>query len=674
MGYSASASLDTQAPKTSGGRARIHDARGYIPKNAEATLAAENRHYQVVEGATDEEAFNRLFMDDIRAYNDKQALKYGRPAKDNCKGTVREVIDPETGETVRMKLGKKALDRMIPEDESGVPRYLEKVRADGRDMTTMEEMVLGIGNRVELGITDANFDAGQWYAMKERDEQTGGHEAADYVAAHRPPEHLAELEKARAALEKCREDWDEQFPNLRLLRFDIHMDEIDGHPHAHVAYVPVTYANKTGPAMQCSLGGAVREMGYNKGTTRGWDALGSMRQAQRRFVYEHGVEAGLDMTFDKGCTVTKHMNKQQLSDYEATLNKAGESLANAQQTLDEAEAVKSEAEAEAKTIKTDAETKAAAAKREAEEAAKQRDNAKRTRDLYAGEAYVVTRSDGTRERHLGTKGLKKRNEELRTQNKDLHTENEELHTENEGLLAENKRLRKANANLSAREAAVADRERRAKEQAAENAKDAARNAAREKQLREGIAALRLAQETIANPTVTIEGEDADAYTARVVERTVLATADVFMRSTSPHEDVQRERRQLGSDLYAEADMAASMGTRMRLDDGSEGTLFSLVRDRVRAFMREPMGAIARAVDALSARVRDYLAQAEAALDSSSTSDDLNDETTGKPRTAKQQGQRTTRAVTAQRLVASVETGQSLDDINSTPADDYGFGF
>lgn len=349
-----------------------------------------------------------------------------------------------------------------------------------------------------------------------------------------------------------------------------------------------------------------------------------------------------------------------------------------QQTLDDAETaaetIKTDAETEAKRLKTDAETEAANAKREAEEAAKRRDNAKRTRDLYAGEAYIVTRSDGTREKHLGTKGLKKRNEELRTQNKDLHARNEELHTENEGLLAENKRLRKANANLSAREAAVADRERRAKEQAEENAKDAARNAAREKQLREGIAAVKLAQEAITNPTVTIEGEDADAYTARVVERTVFATADVFMRSTSPHEDVQRERRQLGSDLYAEADMAATMGTRMRLDDGSEGTLFSLVRDRVHAFMREPMGAIARAVDALSTRVRDYLAQAESALDFSSTFEDLNDEATGKPRTAKQQGQRTTRAVTAQRLVASIETGQSLDDIDSTPADDYGFGF
>lgn len=343
-----------------------------------------------------------------------------------------------------------------------------------------------------------------------------------------------------------------------------------------------------------------------------------------------------------------------------------------QQTHDDAEAaaetIKTDAETEAKRLKDSAETEAVKAKREAEEAAKQRDKAKRTRDLYAGEAYVVTRSDGTREKHLGTKGLQKRNEELRTQNK-------ELHVQNERLLAENKRLRKANANLSAREAAVADRERRAKEQAEENAKDAARNAAREKQLREGIAALTLAQETIADPTVTIEGEDADAYTARVVERTVLATADVFMRSTSPHEDVQRERRQLGSDLYAEADMAATMGTRMRLDDGSEGTLFSLVRDRVHAFMREPMGAIARAVNAVSARVRDYLAQAESALDFSSTFADLNDEATGKPRSPKQRAQTTARAVQQQRLTFAELHHVDLDSVDSTPStDDYGPDF
>lgn len=55
-------------------------------------------------------------------------------------------------------------------------------------------------------------------------------------------------------------------------------------------------------------------------------------------------------------------------------------------------------------------------------------------------------------------------------------------------------------------------------------------------------------------------------------------------------------------------------------------------------------------------------------------EDGDDTAPKKPGTAKRQGQRTTRAVTAQRLIASVETGQSLDDIDSTPTDDYGFEF
>lgn len=55
-------------------------------------------------------------------------------------------------------------------------------------------------------------------------------------------------------------------------------------------------------------------------------------------------------------------------------------------------------------------------------------------------------------------------------------------------------------------------------------------------------------------------------------------------------------------------------------------------------------------------------------------DNKSDTARKKPAMVKQQGQRTTRAVTAQRLVASIVTGQSLDSIDSTPANDYGLGF
>lgn len=148
-----------------------------------------------------------------------------------------------------------------------------------------------------------------------------------------------------------------------------------------------------------------------------------------------------------------------------------------------------------------------------------------------------------------------------------------------------------------------------------------------------------------------------------------------MRSTSPRDDVQHERRKLGRDLYDEADMAAPMGTRMRLDDGSEGTLFSLVRDRVRAFMCEPMGAIARAVNAVSARVRDYLAQAEAALDFSSTLDNPNADAIGRPRTSKQPAQTTARTVRQQSLTSAELHHVDLGSVDNAPlTDDYGPDF
>lgn len=52
----------------------------------------------------------------------------------------------------------------------------------------------------------------------------------------------------------------------------------------------------------------------------------------------------------------------------------------------------------------------------------------------------------------------------------------------------------------------------------------------------------------------------------------------------------------------------------------------------------------------------------------------NDTAQKKPAMVKQQDQRTAHAVTAQCLVASIVTGQSLDNIDNTPADDCGFGF
>lgn len=490
MSYGVDASIDVEVEKMTGGRARVHDGRGYTPDNAEASLAGEDRHHVEIPAENDEAAFEAVFADAVKEYNDAQALKYGRPAKGRCTGIVRDVTDPETGEVKRVKLGKKALDRMYPEaggvgyrvvrdketgEDERVPdghppgkdgrplmRYIDRVRADGRDLTQMEEIVLGVGSREDgLGITDRDFDADAWALAKERDRLTGGHEAADYVAAHRTPERVAELGRAREALEDVRDKWSERFPNLKLLRFDIHMDEPDGSPHAHAVYVPVALKNKNGPAVQCSLEGALREMGFKegkKGARGGAQALADLREAQRRLVHDCAKEHGLDVTMNKGKGGRSRVGKKDIAKveamaaeaYSAALADAGATIAEMRE-MDaveaaylrhkavtdaerEAEAARTEAAA-AKAERVDAETAAATAKREAVQAVAERDEARRVRDLYAGEKYSVKLEDGTREVRLGTKGLM--------------AENERLERNNAAKRAEGARIDAANAARSA---------------------------------------------------------------------------------------------------------------------------------------------------------------------------------------------------------------------------------
>lgn len=492
MSYGVDASIDVEAEKMTGGRARVHDGRGYTPDNAEASLAGEDRHHVEIPAENDEAAFEAVFADAVKEYNDAQALKYGRPAKGRCTGIVRDVTDPETGQAKRVKLGKKALDRMYPEaggvgyrvvrngetgEDERVPdghppgkdgrplmRYIDRVRADGRGLVQMEEIVLGVGSREDgLGITDRDFDADAWALAKERDRLTGGHEAADYVAAHRTPERVAELGRAREALEDVRDRWSECFPNLKLLRFDIHMDEPDGSPHAHAVYVPVATANKNGPAVQCSLEGALREMGLKegkKGARGGAQALADLREAQRRLVHDCAKEHGLDVTMNKGKGGRSRVGKKDIAKVEAMAAEAySAALANAGATIAEmremdaveaaylrhkavtdaereAEAARTEA-ATAKAEQADAETAAEKAKDEAAQAVAERDEARRVRDLYAGDSYTVTLRDGSKARRLGQKGLKAENARLRAENERLERDNAVKRAEGARIDAEN---------------------------------------------------------------------------------------------------------------------------------------------------------------------------------------------------------------------------------------------
>ena len=79
----------------------------------------------------------------------------------------------------------------------------------------------------------------------------------------------------------------------------------------------------------------------------------------------------------------------------------------------------------AETAQRDAEKYTA----EAVKAKQEADRAKRTRDAYAGEAFTVAKSDGSRTKELGVKGLKREVARLRDELKDSKTELEATRTE-----------------------------------------------------------------------------------------------------------------------------------------------------------------------------------------------------------------------------------------------------
>ena len=221
--------------------------------------------------------------------------------------------------------------------------------------------------------------------------------------------------------------------------------------------------------------------------------------------------------------------------------------------------------------------------------------------------------------------------------------------------------RDARNALSEERAALAERERKVKAQEAKNTQDAVLNARR-----------RHAYETAKK-----EYEDAakrtDDYVVQLREEWARLRSNVVgwvtnamhhlggffaerARVHTPNDDAYWVNQQASEDMHKAANLVGQYPNDPRLIAACspDAPPWETVE--------KPKPVDTAFVDAMIA----------AAMDAGLEDDE--DTSTKKPGTAKRQGQRTTRAVTAQRLIASVETGQSLDDIDSTPADDYGFEF
>lgn len=106
-------------------------------------------------------------------------------------------------------------------------------------------------------------------------------------------------EKAKKALTKYIETFEERNPNLKLIGAYIHMDEAS--PHLHFDYIPVATGYKTGLAVRNSLSKAMEQMGYvvENGASKKNNQTMLWKEHEREYFASLCEEAGLEVEPEK---------------------------------------------------------------------------------------------------------------------------------------------------------------------------------------------------------------------------------------------------------------------------------------------------------------------------------------------------------------------------------------
>lgn len=106
-------------------------------------------------------------------------------------------------------------------------------------------------------------------------------------------------EKAKKALTKYIETFEERNPNLKLIGAYIHMDEAS--PHLHFDYIPVATGYKTGLPIRNSLSKAMEQMGYvvEKGASKKNNQTMLWKENERAYFASLCEEVGLEVEPEK---------------------------------------------------------------------------------------------------------------------------------------------------------------------------------------------------------------------------------------------------------------------------------------------------------------------------------------------------------------------------------------
>lgn len=119
-------------------------------------------------------------------------------------------------------------------------------------------------------------------------------------------------ERAKEALVKYVEGFEERNPNLKLIGAYIHMDEAS--PHLHLDYVPVAYGYSRGLSTRNSLDRAMKEMGFApENESRKNNATKLWKESERSYFGEICRSMGLEVEMERQST-RKNLSVEEYKD------------------------------------------------------------------------------------------------------------------------------------------------------------------------------------------------------------------------------------------------------------------------------------------------------------------------------------------------------------------------
>lgn len=105
--------------------------------------------------------------------------------------------------------------------------------------------------------------------------------------------NAAEAEKAKNALLKYLESWEERNPNLKVFNATLHMDEAT--PHLHIDYIPIATGYKQGLEYRNSLTKALEQQGLENGHSRFNNPSVKWQEQERKVLSDIAKEYGFEI-------------------------------------------------------------------------------------------------------------------------------------------------------------------------------------------------------------------------------------------------------------------------------------------------------------------------------------------------------------------------------------------